>query len=101
VKEVGDCWLDAGVVPFSTLDWLHDRAYWEQWFPADFVVEMVEQVRLWFYSALFFSVVLTGKAPYRTNGSHAKVLAARARSSTRPARTCSTSASPARRSGPT
>ncbi|HEY8806967.1 MAG TPA: isoleucine--tRNA ligase [Candidatus Limnocylindria bacterium] len=76
VKEVGDCWLDAGVVPFSTLDWLHDRAYWEQWFPADFVVEMVEQVRLWFYSALFFSVVLTGKAPYRTNGSHAKVLAA-------------------------
>jgi isoleucyl-tRNA synthetase len=76
VKEVGDCWLDAGVVPFSTLDWLHDRAYWEKWFPADFVVEMVEQVRLWFYSALFFSVVLTGRAPYRTNGSHAKVLAA-------------------------
>ncbi|HEY8829233.1 MAG TPA: class I tRNA ligase family protein, partial [Candidatus Limnocylindria bacterium] len=76
VKEVGDCWLDAGVVPFSTLDWLHDRANWEQWFPADFVVEMVEQVRLWFYSALFFSVVLTGKAPYRANGSHAKVLAA-------------------------
>ena len=76
VKEVGDCWLDAGVVPFSTLDWLHDRAYWERWFPADFVVEMVEQVRLWFYSALFFSVVLTGKAPYRTNGSHEKVLAA-------------------------
>ena len=76
VKEVGDCWLDAGVVPFSTLDWMHDRAYWERWFPADFVVEMVEQVRLWFYSALFFSVVLTGKAPYRTNKSHEKVLAA-------------------------
>ena len=76
VKEVGDCWLDAGVVPFSTLDWLHDRAYWETWFPADYVVEMVEQVRLWFYSALFFSIVLTGKAPYRTNQSHEKVLAA-------------------------
>src|SRR5436190_6190737 len=76
VKEVGDCWLDAGVVPFSTLNYVHDRAYWEQWFPADFVVEMVEQVRLWFYSALFFSVALTGKSPYRTNASHAKVLAA-------------------------
>jgi isoleucyl-tRNA synthetase len=76
VKEVGDCWLDAGVVPFSTLNYLHDRANWEKWFPADFVVEMVEQVRLWFYSALFFSVVLTGKAPYRTNASHARVLAA-------------------------
>ena len=68
VREVGDCWLDAGIVPFSTLDWLHDRAYWEKWFPADYVVEMVEQIRLWFYSQLFFSVVLTGKAPYRTVG---------------------------------
>ena len=65
VKEVGDCWLDAGIVPFSTLDWLHDRKHWEQWFPADYIVEMVEQVRLWFYSQLFFSVVLTGEAPYR------------------------------------
>jgi isoleucyl-tRNA synthetase len=65
VKEVGDCWLDAGIVPFSTLDWLHDRKRWAEWFPADYIVEMVEQVRLWFYSQLFFSVVLTGEAPYR------------------------------------
>ena len=65
VKEVGDCWLDAGIVPFSTLDWLHDKAGWEKWFPAEFVTEMREQIRLWFYSQLFFSVVLTGRAPYR------------------------------------
>ncbi|OGO72964.1 MAG: isoleucine--tRNA ligase [Chloroflexi bacterium RIFCSPLOWO2_12_FULL_71_12] len=65
VKEVGDCWLDAGVVPFSTLRYQTDRAYWEKWFPAEYVVEMVEQVRLWFYSMLFFSTVVTGKAPYR------------------------------------
>ena len=76
VKEVGDCWLDAGIVPFSTLDWLHDRAYWEKWFPAEYIVESVEQVRLWFYSQLFFSVVLTGRAPYRTCHSFEKVLAA-------------------------
>ena len=74
--EVGDCWLDAGIVPFSTLDYLHDRAHWQKWFPADYVVESVEQVRLWFYSQLFFSVVLTGNAPYRTNHSFEKVLAA-------------------------
>ena len=76
VKEVGDCWLDAGIVPFSTLDWLHDRKDWERWFPADYIVEMVEQVRLWFYSQLFFSVVLTGKAPYRVCEAFEKVLAA-------------------------
>ena len=76
VKEVGDCWLDAGIVPFSTLDRMHDREHWEQWFPADYIVEMVEQVRLWFYSQLFMSVVLTGKAPYRTCMAFERVLAA-------------------------
>jgi len=65
VKEVGDCWLDAGVVPFSTLGWQADRGYWEKWFPADYVVEMVEQVRLWFYSLLFFAVALRDEPPYR------------------------------------
>ncbi|HLG51324.1 MAG TPA: class I tRNA ligase family protein, partial [Chloroflexota bacterium] len=52
VPEVGDCWLDAGIVPFSTLDYLTNRPYWEKWFPADLVVEMREQIRLWFYSLL-------------------------------------------------
>jgi isoleucyl-tRNA synthetase len=65
VKEVGDCWLDAGVVPFSTLHYQSDPAYWKKWFPADYVVEMVEQVRLWFYSLLFFSVALRDEPPYR------------------------------------
>ncbi|MDE3192243.1 MAG: isoleucine--tRNA ligase [Chloroflexota bacterium] len=64
VKEVGDCWLDAGVVPFSTLGYQQGSPEWTKWFPADYVVEMVEQVRLWFYSQLFFSVALTGGAPY-------------------------------------
>ena len=39
---------------------LPDHAYWEQWFPADWVSEMREQIRLWFYSQLFMSVALTG-----------------------------------------
>lgn len=65
VSDVGDCWLDAGVVPFSTLKYLEDREYWEQWYPAEFVVEMIEQVRLWFYSMLVFGVVFEGKTPYQ------------------------------------
>lgn len=64
VKETGDVWLDAGIVPFSTLHWLDDREYWKKWFPAEFITENVEQIRLWYYSQLFFSVVLTGRAPY-------------------------------------
>ena len=80
VVEVGDAWLDAGIVHFSTLGWknetwvehgngngaaagltgadLPDHAYWEKWFPADWVTEMREQIRLWFYSQCFMAVTL-------------------------------------------
>ncbi len=96
VTEVGDVWLDAGIVPFSTLGWenptcipegsatgaakglttadLPDHAAWEEWFPADWVSEMREQIRLWFYSQLFMSVALTGRAPYRKVLGYEKML---------------------------
>jgi isoleucyl-tRNA synthetase len=96
VTEVGDVWLDAGIVPFSTLGWqnpewveggyatgasgdlsgadLPDHAYWEQWFPAQWVSEMREQIRLWFYSLMFMSVALVGKAPYRQVLTYEKLL---------------------------
>jgi isoleucyl-tRNA synthetase len=96
VPEVGDVWLDAGIVPFSTLGWenperkvggyatgasaglsgadLPDHGYWEQWFPADWVSEMREQIRLWFYSQLFMSVALVGQAPFRSVLGYEKML---------------------------
>ena len=96
VQEVGDAWLDAGIVPFSTLGWqnpewkehgyatgaaagltgadLPDHAYWEKWFPAHWVSEMREQIRLWFYSQCFMSVTLTGRSPYRAVLTYEKLL---------------------------
>jgi isoleucyl-tRNA synthetase len=96
VKEVGDVWLDAGIVPFSTLGWenaewvdqgyatgaargltkapLPDHAYWEKWFPADWVSEMREQIRLWFYSQLVMSVVLVGRSPFKRVLGYEKML---------------------------
>jgi isoleucyl-tRNA synthetase len=96
IPEVGDAWLDAGIVPFATLGWqnpewkpggyatgaaegltgadLPDQAYWEQWFPADWVSEMREQIRLWFYSMSFMSVTLTGESPYRKVLTYEKLL---------------------------
>ena len=67
IPEVGDCWLDAGIVPFSTLGYMSsDRSYWEKWFPAEFIVEMREQIRLWFYSMLFMGVTLEERTPYKS-----------------------------------
>jgi isoleucyl-tRNA synthetase len=82
--EVGDCWLDAGIVPYSTLNYLPDHLHaegamrsirseettvgnqssWQRWFPAAFITEMREQIRLWFYSMLFMSSTLENRTPY-------------------------------------
>ena len=75
VPEVGDVWLDAGIVPFTTLKYFEDREYWKEYFPAEYVVEMKEQVRLWFYSMLFMSTVLVGEPPYEQVGTHGMVTA--------------------------
>ncbi len=64
VTEVGDCWLDAGITPFSTKKYFTDREYFNKNFPNEYVCEMIEQIKLWFYSLLVMSVVLTGKAPF-------------------------------------
>ncbi|MGI9589782.1 MAG: class I tRNA ligase family protein, partial [Myxococcota bacterium] len=42
VPEVGDCWLDAGIVPFSTLGYFEDREAWKQRYPAEWICEMRE-----------------------------------------------------------
>ena len=97
IKEVGDAWLDAGIVHFSTLGWqnpewipdgyatgasaglsgadLPDHAYWEKWFPADWVSEMREQIRLWFYSQLLHGGRRsTAAQPYRRVLGYEKML---------------------------
>jgi isoleucyl-tRNA synthetase len=65
ISEVGDCWLDAGIVPFSTIGYRTDHEQWQEWYPADWISEMREQVRLWFYSMLFMSVTLEDRTPYQ------------------------------------
>ena len=75
IPDTGDVWLDAGIVPFSTLGYFSNRAEWEKNFPVEWVTEMQEQVRLWFYSLLFMSVTLTGRAPYEKVKAYGKVVA--------------------------
>ncbi len=70
IKEVGDCWLDAGITPFSTKKYFEDKEFFKNNFPSDYVCEMVEQIKLWFYSMLVMSVVLTGRPPYKKIVTH-------------------------------
>ena len=67
IPDVGDAWLDAGIVPFSTLNYLTDRRYWEKWFPADLISEsMPGQARGWFNALMWASVAITGRAPFKS-----------------------------------
>ena len=67
IKDVGNPWLDAGIVPFSTMHFREDPEYWAKWFPADFITESFPgQFRNWFYSMLAMSTVLKRTEPFRT-----------------------------------
>lgn len=74
IPEVGDCWLDAGIAPFSTKEYFTNKEFWKKNFPSEVVLEMKEQVRLWFYSMLFMSVVLEDRAPYQKVVGYSTVL---------------------------
>ena len=74
IPDVGNPWLDAGIVPFSTMGYLDRPDYWKEWFPADFITESFPgQFRNWFYSLLAMSAALEKKPPFKTVLGHALV----------------------------
>ncbi|KKU28413.1 MAG: Isoleucyl-tRNA synthetase [Candidatus Amesbacteria bacterium GW2011_GWA1_47_20] len=59
ILDVGNPWLDAGIVPFSTMS--------REWFPADFITESFPgQFKNWFYSMIAMSTVLAKTNPFKT-----------------------------------
>ncbi len=75
IPDVGNPWLDAGIVPFSTMGYNHNRDEWRKWYPADLVTECFPgQFRNWFYSMLSLSTMMrhdetpsaAERAPFRT-----------------------------------
>ena len=75
IPDVGNPWLDAGIVSFSTLHYRTDRAYWREWYPADFVTESFPgQFRNWFYSLLVMAAALDDSAPFKSLLGYATLL---------------------------
>lgn len=76
IPDVGNPWLDAGIVAYSTLNYRSDRRYWASWFPADLITECwLGQFRNWFYSMLTMSTIMERKTPFLTCLGHGLVLA--------------------------
>ncbi|EKE06122.1 MAG: hypothetical protein ACD_19C00079G0027 [uncultured bacterium] len=83
IEPVGNPWLDAGIVQYSTISsnnkasgfnvsstkplYLTDKKEWEKWFPVDFITESFPgQFKNWFYSMIAMSTVLENKNPFKT-----------------------------------
>ncbi len=74
LTDVGNPWLDAGIVPYSTVAYDSDRDYWRQWVPADLVLECFPgQFRNWFYVLLAMSTMMEDIPPFKTLLGHASV----------------------------
>jgi isoleucyl-tRNA synthetase len=84
IEPVGNPWLDAGIVSFSTISkdnhsaplYLVDKDEWRKWFPADFITESFPgQFKNWFYSLIAMSTVLEDENPTKTVLGFATLLA--------------------------
>jgi len=74
ISDVGNPWLDAGIVTFSTMGYFSDREYWKLWFPAELICESFPgQFKNWFYSLLVMSTVLENTNPAKTIFGYASV----------------------------
>jgi isoleucyl-tRNA synthetase len=76
IKDVGNPWLDAGIVAFSTLGYRHHPDLFQKWYPADWISESFPgQFRNWFYSLLAQSTVLGDEPPFRNLFGYSTMLA--------------------------
>ncbi len=74
IPDVGNPWLDAGIVPYSTVKYNTDKEYWQKWIPADLVLECFPgQFRNWFYALLSMSTMMENQRPFKTLLGHALV----------------------------
>lgn len=74
IEDVGNVWLDAGIVPYSTISkdnkgeplYHVDKEEWKRWFPVDFITESFPgQFKNWFYALLAMSTALEDEAPFK------------------------------------
>lgn len=66
IGKVLDCWFESGSMPFAQFHYpFENKQKFESSYPADFIIEAIDQTRGWFYSLMAVNVGLFGKAPYK------------------------------------
>jgi len=68
IPDVADVWMDSGAMPFAQWHYpFENQKIFEEWYPADYIVEGIDQTRGWFFT-LMAEAMLQGSgipAPFR------------------------------------
>ncbi len=75
VEDVFDCWFESGSMPYSQVHYPFENKEWfENHFPADFIVEYSAQTRGWFYTLMVLSTALFDQVPFLNCICHGVIL---------------------------
>ncbi len=67
IPDLIDVWFDSGSMPYAQWHYpFENKSVFKQQFPADFIVEGMDQTRGWFWTLLAISTLLGKGAPYKT-----------------------------------
>ncbi|OGM90434.1 hypothetical protein A2755_04080, partial [Candidatus Wolfebacteria bacterium RIFCSPHIGHO2_01_FULL_48_22] len=66
IKEVVDCWVESGCMPFAEYHYpFENKEEFERRFPGDFIAEYIAQTRTWFYYLHAIGIILFDKLTFR------------------------------------
>ncbi|MDR1026126.1 MAG: isoleucine--tRNA ligase, partial [Lactobacillus sp.] len=66
VADVFDCWFESGSMPYAQVHYPFENKEWfHEHFPADFIVEAMDQTRGWFYTLMVLSTALHNKPAFK------------------------------------
>jgi len=72
IPDVIDVWIDSGTASWNCLYYPKTKKYFTL-FPADFILEATEQIRLWFSMLQICSAVALGKSAYKNVYCHGMI----------------------------
>ena len=76
VPEVFDCWFESGSMPFAQVHYPFENKEWfDAHYPADFIVEYINQTRGWFYTLHVLAGALFDKPSFQNVICHGILLA--------------------------
>jgi isoleucyl-tRNA synthetase len=66
IPEVFDCWFESGSMPYAQLHYpFENKELFEKNFPADFIIEAIDQTRGWFYTLNVLATILFDRPAFK------------------------------------